>query len=610
MNLTQLFFDFSKYGKVLILSMLISFIASCDSKYADCKCDEPLPDTPAPAPQTHFTPPENGVRDWLTKDELTSGVQRKGSPYHNDYFMPVGEEAPARHQLNGFLHVESGDLFGFPDFYNDEMRVFPAFSSRFVTYNGYLLPEKRDIIIPDGNKSHWRIILSPGKVWYEAADGNMSRASFPFTMTERSWNSAFNGLATFLFDDSEATSLRVQLVQHTAPGIIGEASGTVAMDYQVASDDTGSQIIETFDKEMAQQLAFENLAELEAQFPALDWTLLRGGLSNTEVSASAVWFNETVYMPPCATKYGNYPYCKFMRHGVFSATKSAGGAVALTYLAQRYGTEVLDYYIEDYVEVTAEHEGWEYVTFKDALNMATGIGNANPDPESGNVFGDESDDINGRWSRAYSARDKLDIAFTEYGNYPWQPGEIFRYNTNHTFVLAAAMDSLVRQREGIGLWQLLKENVYEPIGIVHSPMMHTTERDSSRGVPILGVGLYPTVEDMIKIARLLHHNGAYQGQQILNRDVVRSALYRTQDEGLASHVDNNEFGEGRYNMSFWGLPYSTDDNCSMYIPHMAGAGGNYVVILPNGIITLRFTDGFGLDERGMVDIASRLKSNC
>ena len=57
---------------------------------------------------------------------------------------------------------------------------------------------------------------------------------------------------------------------------------------------------------------------------------------------------------------------------MFSVTKSLGAAVALLRLAQKYGDEVFDLKIKDYVPVTAGHDGWERVTFGDALNMATG----------------------------------------------------------------------------------------------------------------------------------------------------------------------------------------------------------------------------------------------
>ena len=41
-----------------------------------------------------------------------------------------------------------------------------------------------------------------------------------------------------------------------------------------------------------------------------------------------------LYLRGCHTRAGPYPYCRHMRHGVFSVTKSLGAAVTLLRLAQ------------------------------------------------------------------------------------------------------------------------------------------------------------------------------------------------------------------------------------------------------------------------------------
>ena len=42
-------------------------------------------------------------------------------------------------------------------------------------------------------------------------------------------------------------------------------------------------------------------------------------------------------------------------------------------------------------------------------------------------------------------------------------------------------------------------------------------------------------------------------------------------------------GTDRHHLSFWSVPYVTDLGCRFLIPHMAGYGGNFVVLLPNGV---------------------------
>ncbi|WP_444994053.1 serine hydrolase [Aliikangiella sp. IMCC44359] len=592
----------------LITSLFLLQMILVTSSCSDSTSIPALPDTPADI--SYKSPPESSERDWLTRQELNLTIQSKASPYHNDYFMPIGEEKAALHHFNGSLSIKGGQLIGFPNNYTYLMRQFPEVEIAFVSHSGYLIPKERDIIITDPNQTYWRIILSPGKVWSEEADGNMSRASFPFILTETGWNSALNGLATFIYDDNQVSNIRVQIVQHTAPGIRGEAAATLEQSFTPTPNFDPAKLINDFEQELNERLVVEEWNQLTEQFPEINWALFNSALSETDISASGIWLNNKLYIQGCKTSYGDYPYCRFMRHGIFSATKPAAGGLAMSYLAQRYGTEILDYLIKDYVDVSANHNGWEQVRFIDALNMATGIGNNDHDPNSTNSSADEHGPLTGEWSRALTAQEKLNISFQQYGNYPWGPGEVFRYNTSHYFILSAAMDNLVRQREGIGLWQLLKENVYEPIGIRHSPMMHTTEPDLSRGVAILGVGMYPTIEDMIKISKLFHQNGYYNGEQLLDELTVRKALFRTNELGLPSHQHNNADGQGRYLMSFFSVPYKAKQGCTIHVPLLSGAGGNLVTILPNGVIALRFADAQNYDARSMIEVSGQLSPLC
>src|SRR6185295_12667437 len=109
------------------------------------------------------------------------------------------------------------------------------------------------------------------------------------------------------------------------------------------------------------------VAEIRQQTPIRTWSELpRSGKATTalldrfdgdalpeDISANGLIVDGVVYLRGCNTRYGPYPYCRDMRHGVFSVTKSLGAAVALLRLAQKYGDEVFDLKIKDYVPVTA-----------------------------------------------------------------------------------------------------------------------------------------------------------------------------------------------------------------------------------------------------------------
>jgi hypothetical protein len=238
------------------------------------------------------------------------------------------------------------------------------------------------------------------------------------------------------------------------------------------------------------------------------------------------------------------------------------------------------------------------------LNMATGIGDNWPHREPNRPFADAFSEVNpkwGQWTRAQTAKDKLDVSFS-YGQYPWGPGEVLRYNGINTFVLAAAMDSFLKRQAGphAHLWDMVVAEVFRPIGIVHLPTLHTQEADGGRGIPHLEAGLYPTIEDVAKLTTLLQHGGQHQGQQILHTGKLAEALYRTGAKGLPSGWTANRFGEGRYHLSFWSVPYRTATGCFFQIPYAGGWGGNLVVLLPNGISAFRFADGNNYDVEPMV----------
>ena len=173
-----------------------------------------------------------------------------------------------------------------------------------------------------------------------------------------------------------------------------------------------------------------------------------------------------VYVGDCHTRFGPYPYCEEMRHGVQSMSKSLGGLLSLLRLAQKFGDQVFDLKIADYLTVTAEHDGWADVTFADALNMVTGIGDA-PIESKDVIEGGFPPD--GLFKAQLTAADKLSVAFTS-GNYPWGPDEVLRYRGMDSFILAAAMDSFLKSREGgdANIWDMVLEEVlrlrrtYEP----------------------------------------------------------------------------------------------------------------------------------------------------
>jgi CubicO group peptidase (beta-lactamase class C family) len=300
-----------------------------------------------------------------------------------------------------------------------------------------------------------------------------------------------------------------------------------------------------------------------------------------------------------------------MRHGAFSVTKSIGAAVALLRLAQKYGAGVMDEQIGDHVAVTAAHGGWTGVTFRHALDMAVGVGDRSPSFESNDTFADENQlKMDGILANESTAG-KLQTAFS-YDDYPWGPGVKVRYNSTHTFVLAAAMDAYLKSREGPGasIDQMLRDEVYRPIGIRHFPLTMTIEPDGSHGLPLLLIGSYPTLDEIARIAELLQNEGRHEGVDLLHPELTAAALYRRNEIGLPAHFWTNPLEPTRYQMSFWSWASEEPGGCVARTPTMSGFGGNIVALLANGATAIRFADGDFYSAEPMVETARQLGPLC
>lgn len=551
--------------------------------------------------------PPGEERNKLTFGQMSGDDAMPKGPIHNAHFMPVGVQAMALHQLVGTLEVEALPVKRIRD-------GFPAFSARFFTHDGHLVPVERDII--PGNDSFWDIIVSPGKVWSEAADQGWSRASFPFVLVSRVWNESHNGIATFIYNGAQVSKLSIQIVQESSPWSKFDGWAQLPLRFTLEKPNGLNALIKGFEQERENQFPIRPWSDLDLPDGVDPLATFDGDAKHVTVSGLVV--DGVLYAQPCRTRYGDFPYCSALRHGVFSVTKSSGAALTLFWLAEQYGDEVYDLQITDYVDVTADHDGWDEVTFGHVLNMMTGVGEKAPGRKpSANSFeaDDEDNELFERFGGALGAVDKLEVAFS-VDNYSWGPGEVGRYNTLQTFVLSAAMDAFLKEEEGedANLWDRVVEEVLKPIGIEYAPMMHTQEADGSRGIPMMGYGYLPTLGEVAKLAQLFHDGGHHEGEQLLDAEKIEELFSNSSDIGYPLFW-RNEAAAYRYHLSFWLMPFEGEDECILWVPEMIGLGGNIVALMPNGMTAIRFADGDdnavnNSDGESMADIADSLESFC
>ena len=478
----------------------------------------------------------------------------------------------------------------------------PGFSVAFFTHGEHLVPAVRDIV--PGAK----VILSPGRVWSEPGDGGMSRASFSFAAVNEVNNGTHNVLATFVFDDARVSTLAVQVVQETAPWAKVDYAGRLAMTYAPGPIGNEAALRQDFAAELSRQIPMRPWSALGASAALAGFD---GDAAPEDISANGLVMDGVLYVRGLSHALRPVPLLprdtprRVLRDEV---ARRRGGAAAP-------GAEVRGRGLRREAHRLSApgmaHAGWQDVTFGDALDMATGIGDEKPVRQPNTPFADENRPKMEGFLLKRTAKEKLEVALS-YAKYPWNRGEVFRYNSTQTFVLAWAMDAYLKRREGPGaeLWTMLQNEVFRPIGVFHAPKMHTLETDGSRGVPLLSYGLYPTVEDVAKLTILLQNGGRHDGVQLLSATKLAEALYRTSPTVGLPLGGSNRYGAARYHLSFWSAAYRTATGCFFQIPYMTGFGGNLVALLPNGISVFRFADGYDFDVDSMILAGESLRPFC
>jgi CubicO group peptidase (beta-lactamase class C family) len=533
----------------------------------------------AAASEPGLDPPE-GVRQFLTVQDFTAETNKAPEALHYGHFMPVGEAGPAHHDLSGRLTFPAFPVAeaGGRGLRNAGGATLPGFTAEVFSRDGRLIPAEQGIIRIN-EVGPWDIILSPGKVWSEPDDGAWSRASFPFTLVDQRWGGSRN------------SEMRLQVAQEAAPNAPFDLWAQIPITYEVE---------EVADKD---RLWHDLMARRAARVPVRPWADLEAthgdavlggfdGVGNRiNITVSGLLLDDTFFLRPCRTRLGPYPYCEEMRHAVYSHSKTIGALIAMLRLAEKYGPAVWDERILDHVPLPVSHDGWNGVTFRHALNMTTGIGDIVPRKVSGYVETDFSP-LSLRVGNAPTIKDKLAL-MAGFENYPWAPGEVFRYRTVDTFILTLAMDRYLKSREGpdARLWDMMVAEVFQPLDIGPLPVVETREPQAERRIPLLGSGMLPTFNQVLRLAQLLQRGGAWQGEQILHAGLTAEAVDHTRKLGLPTGWRYKEGGEARYHLAFWRTPHRAKAGCTVYLPVMGGYGGNYLLLMPGDTIALRFADG-------------------
>ncbi len=489
--------------------------------------------------------------------------------------------------------------------------LLPEFSLRVFSIGDKLIPVPDPVIMPRQAGSVWQLLFGEGRIWQEQDDQGYSRAQLTVTLVNPYYANAHNGLLTFLYKDQSVTQAWLQVFQENVDWLKQDFWGPLPLSADFTDDHWIDEAKTRYQQKQQLKLPIGDWQSLTERVPSELLAAYDSGIASDAISATGLFTDGRIYPKPVQTRYGAFPYPHSMRHGVYSVAKSMAAALAVFHLNQRYGDRLADARIVDYV--SGLHEGWAEVTFADVLSMATGTGTANPDFNAKAPFADETFEANSlmtAFSLALTHREKLAV-IKQFGNYPWEAGEVVRYNTSYTYLLGVALQQfLAEQGEERPLWVLLQHEVYEKLGLIDFPMMHTQEVPGVQAMPLMGVGLYPTVEEAIKIALLFQQIGQWQGEQLLDPTLVAEVMQFDQQTGLSAEIYNTPTAGRRYHLGFWAQQIEVASHCNPTVPFMLGWGNNYLLFPKNGTLLYRFQDAFNNDKQSMLKVADSLASLC
>jgi Beta-lactamase len=547
----------------------------------------------------------------------------------NSAFTP-GSDAVAEHApFLGTLRLAETQMttkpaaFSPPSVLGRDPHMFPGVSISFFTDKGDLVPFTQDVIryaSANQGRSYWDVIVQPGRVWSQPDDNGWSRAAFPFALVNSIEGETHNGLATFLYKDGRVSNLRFQIVQQTAPFYIKDdfvAAGLASATFVPVASGQLSSLKRGYEADRTDRVPIASWNELRAKVGGAKLADFDGPMRASDIVLSGLDYQGTFYLKGCQSAGGQLPWCDRARFGVWSATKALANETALLRLAEKYGPAVFEMRIADFVPEAASYRGWQSVRFEDAINMTTGIGNGSTKREPNDTSDGYLDASYSSWYEARSTQEKVSALLKDGGVYPWGPGQVTRYRDQDMFILGVAMDRFLKSKEGstANIWSMLQREVFAPIGIHQAPTNRTIEADGTDGHPLMAYGYYPTISDMVLIARLYQNDGKHGDLQILYAPRIRELVAGPHSRGFPTG-EKLPAGETTYFNAFWVTSYVASHDCRVFYPRMIGWGGNIVALLPGGLTGIRIAksgqtaDNSEVDTSGMAQVANALSRFC
>jgi len=536
----------------------------------------------------------NVTRTLLTYNDLMTGSS--SAPVDDSAFALPTNAAMPDNAFEGRLELlseatsggftEIRDDFLYTNNNDSPRKHLPEFSFEFVQNGSHLIPAQQGLVYT--GHSNWNIIVGPGRAWKENSDNGYSRAAFPFALVQRNANCTHNGVMTFLFNSNSISKVRYQVTQETCVYFKFNNWGQLNGTYTPYTVTNSATLKANHATEVGNRLPTKPIIALASDFPGsgVDVAQFGSGVTAQHMTFYGVIINGTNYVSGCTTRFGTYAFCENLRAPSYSTAKSAFAGVALMRLGQKYGTGVYNLLIKDYVPEYSSAPGiWTTVNFNHTIDMTTG---------NYRLAGYESDEAGSYMETFFLAEpytDKVTAAF----NFPNKkiPGQTWIYHSSDTFIVTRAMNNYLQSQEGSGadIFNMVNNEVFAPIKL--SAGVSTIRTDNaSTGKPFGGYGLFWTMDDIAKVAKLLNNDNGMAGAiQLLQPEMLQDSMQKdSTDHGM----DTTGVPVFKYNNAFWAKNMTPAEfpqyTCSFWVPFMSGYGGITVAMLPNGVTYYYFSD--------------------
>lgn len=565
---------------------------------------------------TRMLPADRAVARADARTALTAAALQ-GAIAHGPWpmvaFAPPEDQRASRQRFEGSLQLLSerrgsgfnvlSDPRGAATVHHAAATHLPPFDFEFIQSGDALIPVQRGAARSD--HPEWEFILEPGHVWRETADGDYERASLPFTLEERNANCMHNGVLTFLFrSDGAVSNVAYEIAKETCAYFHFDAWGYFAARYTPGSVTGRESVLAQYQAENAYHLPTRPIGALAADHPGADPN--RFG-SPAEVPAeSMTLYGLTLdgvdYVSGCETRFGPYPYCDALDLPSYSLAKSLLGALSSLRMAMLY-PDVLNSRISRFVPECTRTAHWDEVTFKEALDMATGHFTSR-DFEADE---DSADFYTFQLFEDHAGR--IDFACTHY---PLKalPGTVWVYHTTDSYLLGTALNAYYRSQQGPGTDLFNDLWLPEFWASLHlSPAVAVTRRTRDAAAqPFTGFGLTLLREDVAKFADFINGDrGRVEGEQKLEPRLLEEAMQRDPARpGLVAAKDT------RYQHGFWAWNAQAALGCQnpTWIPFLSGYGGITVALMPNGMNYYYFSDGGVFSWARAAAEANRIRTFC